>query len=179
MHIMRTIKFLSALALSALVCFACKSNSNSQEANDSAETAQIAETAPAPEAVIIDSVKIAAGVAFLEEFYKVYDQDILNYEYIKSKITPKLKQFLIDEYEYECDGECLATWLFCYSPGADTGTLKERIIKPEGDAYLVSCTHDQGTCDYNYSIKLTLVQDGDSFKIDSLEVIEDFSPEAP
>ena len=174
---MRTIKVLSALALSALVCFACKSNNNSQEPKDPSETALTAEAAP--EAVIIDSAKSAAGVAFLEEFYKVYDQDILNYEYIKSKITPNLKQFLIDEYEYECDGECLATWLFCYNAGADTGTLKERIIKPEGNAYLVSCTHDQGTCDYNYSVKLTLVQDGDSFKIDSLEVIEDFSPEAP
>lgn len=177
---MKTIKFLSVLALSAFICFACKSNNNAQQQEESAETAQIAEAAPAPEAVIIDSAKIAAGVAFLEDFYKVYDQDILNYEYIKSKITPNLKQWLIDAYDYECDGECMATWLFCYDAGADTGPLKVRTIKPDGNSYLVTCIHEQGNnVDYRYSIKLNLIEDGDSFKIDSLEQRENFSPDAP
>ena len=32
----------------------------------------------------------------------------------KKHITPKLLQFLADSYEFECDGECLATWKFFY-----------------------------------------------------------------
>lgn len=178
---MKTIKFLSVLALSAFICFACKSNNNAEEPKDSAETTETTQTeaAETPEAVIIDSAKIAAGTAFLEEFYKVYDQDILNYEFIKNNITPKFKQWLVDEYDYECDGECMATWLFCYDAGADTGPLKVRTIKPEGNGYLVTCIHDQGNNEYRYSIKLNLIQDGDSFKIDSMEQIENFSPDAP
>ena len=172
---MRTIRLFSVLALGALVFFACKSNNKAEEPNGQAqsETAQ-AEAA----AAIIDSAKVAAGKAFLEGFYKVYDEvfdkDIVNYEFINSNITPKMKQWLMDSYDYECEGECMAIWLLCYNGGGDTGGLKTRTIKPEGDAYLVSCTHDQGeNKEYHYTIKLTLVQDGDTFKIDSLEQIEE------
>lgn len=168
---MRTIRLFSVLALGALVFFACKSNNNAEEPNGQAqaETAQAEATA-----AIIDSAKVAAGKAFLEEFYKVYDQDILNYDFIKNNITPSFKQDLIDLYDYECEGECMATWLLCYKGGGDTGGLKTRTIKPDGDAYLVSCTHDQGdNKEYHYTIKLTLVQDGDTFKIDSMEDVEE------
>ena len=174
---MKTVKFISALALSALVCVACKSN-NTSTTEEPKGTDQTTENAQAAETAILDSAKAAAGVAFLEEFYKVYDGDYeeggFNDEFIKSKITPNLKQWLIDSYDYDCDGECMASWLFCYEGGGDTGGLKVRTIKPEGDAYLVSCIHDQGqNKEYHYTIKLTLVQDGDTFKIDNLEKIDE------
>ena len=165
---MRTIRLFSVLALGALVFFACKSNNKAEEPNDQAQ-AEAAQTEAA--AAIIDSAKVAAGKAFLEGFYKVYDEvfdkDIVNYEFINSNITPKMKQWLMDSYDYDCEGECMAIWLLCYNGGGDTGGLKTRTIKPEGDAYLVSCTHDQGeNKEYHYTIKLT-------FKIDSLEQIEE------
>ena len=177
---MKTVRFLSVLALSAFVCFACKSNNTSttEEPKGSDQTTENAQANEAPETVIIDSAKAAAGVAFLEEFYKVYDQEYdeggFNEEYIKSHITPGMKQWLMDSYDYDCDGECMANWLFCYEGGGDTGGLKTRTIKPEGDAYIVSCIHDQGeNKEYHYTIKLTLVQDGDTFKIDNLEKIDE------
>ena len=172
---MKTIRLLSVLALGAFVLFACKSNNKAEEATEQAQ-AETAQTEAA--AAIIDSAKIAAGKTFLEGFYKgydeVFDKDIENYEFIKSNITPKMKQWLMDSYDYDCDGECMAFWLFCYEGGGDTGGLKTRTIKPEGDAYLVSCIHDQGeNKEYHYTIKLTLVQDGDTFKIDNLEKIDE------
>ena len=173
---MKNLRLLSAWAIIALACFACKSNS--AQPADSPQEAESAESAANPETAIIDSAKIAAGTAFLEEFYKVYDADYeeggFNNEYIKSKITPNLKQWLMDSFDYDCDGECMANWLFCYNGGGDTGALKYRTIKHIGDTYIVSCHHDQGGGkEYHYSIELKLVQDGDSFKIDSMEIIED------
>ena len=103
-----------------------------------------------------------------------YEEGGFNVEYIMSKITPNLKQWLMDSFDYDCDGECMANWLFCYNGGGDTGALKYRTIKHIGDTYIVSCHHDQGGGkEYHYSIELTLVQEGDSFKIDSMEIIED------
>ena len=170
---MKTVKLFSVLALSAFVCFACKSNNT--EPNNPAENAENAQENQASEAVILDSAKTAAGVAFLEDFYNVLGEDILNYEYLKQNITPNLKQYLIDQYDYECEGECLASWLFFYEGGGDTGGDMERTIEPvDNDTYLVKIRYrnTDGTYHYYYSVKLGLVKDGDSFKIDTLEKVE-------
>lgn len=172
---MKTIKLFSVLALSAFVCFACKSNNKNttEEPKDSAENPESVQENKSAEAVIIDSAKTAAGVAFLEEFYKVLGEDILNYEYLKKNITPNLKQYLIDSYDYECEGECIASWLFFYEGGGDTCGTETRTIEPiDNNTYLVKICYSSGDGnDYHYSVKLGLVEDGDSFKIDTLEQV--------
>lgn len=169
---MKTVKLLSVLALSAFVCFACKSN-NTNTTEDPKDSEEATDNAQAAEKAILDSAKTAAGVAFLEEFYKVFGENLLNYEYLKQNITPGLKQYLIDSYDYECEGECMASWLFFYEGGGDTCGTQTRTIEPvDNNTYLVTTRYarEDGE-DYIYKVKLGLVEDGDSFKIDTLEQV--------
>ena len=104
--------------------------------------------------------------AFVEKFYKEWrDEDVLNYDYPKQHITPKLLKYLADAYDYECEGECLATWKFFYEGGGDVSELKSRqITARDGSHVLVQNKSDNN----EYDVLLTLVKDGDTFKIDSL-----------
>ena len=58
--------------------------------------------------------------AFVEKFYNEWSgEDILDYGYVKQYVTPNLLKYLADEYDYDCEGECLATWKFFYEGGGD------------------------------------------------------------
>ena len=79
---------------------------------------------------------------------------------------PRLLKFLADSYEFECEGECLATWKFFYEGGGDVGELKSRqITARDGKHVLVENKY----VNYEYDVLLTLTKDGDTFKIDSLQ----------
>ena len=105
--------------------------------------------------------------AFVEQFYQEWNADsLLEYDYPKQHITPNLLKYLADEYEFECEGECLATWKFFYEGGGDVGELKSRqITARDGNHVLVENMYDN----YEYDVLLTLVKDGETFKIDSLK----------
>ena len=105
--------------------------------------------------------------AFVEKFYKEWsDADILNYDYPKQHITPKLLKYLADAYDFDCEGECLATWKFFYEGGGDVGGLKSRRITARDRSHvLVENNYDN----YEYDVLLKVIMDGDTFKIDSLE----------
>lgn len=108
-----------------------------------------------------------AAKAFVEKFYNEWGVDnLLDYEYPKQHITPKLLKYLADSYDYECEGECLATWKFFYEGGGDVGSMKSRqITARDGSHVLVENKY----VNYEYDVLLTLVRDGDTFKIDSLQ----------
>ena len=114
-----------------------------------------------------DYADSSAVRAFVEQFYQEWSmEDILNYDYPKQHITPNLLKFLTDSYEYECEGECLATWLFFYEGGGDVGEFKSRqITARDGRHVLVENKY----VNYEYDVLLTLMKDGDTFKIDSLQ----------
>ena len=111
--------------------------------------------------------EMVAVSAFVEEFYKEWDKkDLLDYGYVKQYITPNLLKYLADEYDYDCEGECLATWKFFYEGGGDVSGLKSRqITARDGSHVLVENNYEN----YEYDVLLTLVKDGDTFKIDSLK----------
>ena len=111
--------------------------------------------------------EMLAAKAFVEEFYKEWDKkDLLDYGYVKQYITPNLLKYLADAYDYDCEGECLATWKFFYEGGGDVSGLKSRqITARDGHHVLVENQY----VNYEYDVLLTLVKDGDAFKIDSLE----------
>ena len=111
--------------------------------------------------------EMVAVRAFVEEFYKEWDKkDLLDYGYVKQYITPNLLKYLADEYDYDCEGECLATWKFFYEGGGDVSGLKSRqITARDGSHVLVENNYEN----YEYDVLLTLVKDGDTFKIDSLK----------
>ena len=105
--------------------------------------------------------------AFVEKFYKEWnEEDILDYSYPKQHITPNLLKYLADAYDYDCEGECLATWKFFYEGGGDVGVLKSRqITARDGSHVIVENKYDN----YEYDVLLKVIKDGDAFKIDSLE----------
>ena len=105
--------------------------------------------------------------AFVEEFYKEWDKkDLLDYGYVKQYITPNLLKYLADEYDYDCEGECLATWKFFYEGGGDVSGLKSRqITARDGSHVLVENNYEN----YEYDVLLKVIKDGDTFKIDSLK----------
>ena len=111
--------------------------------------------------------EMEAARAFVEEFYKEWGgEDILDYSYPKQHITPNLLKYLADEYDYDCEGECLATWKFFYEGGGDVSGLKSRqITARDGNHVLVENNYEN----YEYDVLLTLIKDGDTFKIDSLK----------
>lgn len=114
--------------------------------------------------------EMVAVSAFVEEFYKEWDKkDLLDYGYVKQYITPNLLKYLADEYDYDCEGECLATWKFFYEGGGDVSGLKSRqITARDGNNVLVENNYEN----YEYDVLLTLVKDGDTFKIDSLKQVK-------
>ena len=111
--------------------------------------------------------EMVAVSAFVEKFYKEWrEENVLDYDYVKQYITPNLLKYLADEYDYDCEGECLATWKFFYEGGGDVSGLKSRqITARDGSHVLVENNYEN----YEYDVLLTLVKDGDTFKIDSLK----------
>ena len=111
--------------------------------------------------------EMVAVRAFVEVFYKEWDKkDLLDYGYVKQYVTPNLLKYLADEYDYDCESECLATWKFFYEGGGDVSGLKSRrITARDGNHVLVENNYEN----YEYDVLLTLVKDGDTFKIDSLK----------
>ena len=105
--------------------------------------------------------------AFVEQFYQGWDgENILHYDYPKQHVTPQLLKYLADAYDFDCEGECLATWKFFYEGGGDVGELKSRQITARDENHvLVENKYEN----YEYDVLLTVVKDGDTFKIDSLK----------
>ena len=105
--------------------------------------------------------------AFVEQFYQGWSMDdLLEYDYPKKYITPKLLQFLADSYEFDCEGECLATWKFFYEGGGDVAEMKSRKITACDASHVLV---ENKYANYEYTVLLTVIKDGDTFKIDSLQ----------
>ena len=88
-------------------------------------------------------------------------------DYVRKYITPKAKQILNDEYDFDCEsGDCLAIWIFSYEGGGDTGPCLSRSIKPQDtNKFLVTHKYE----DEEYNVVLTVIKDGDTYKIDDIE----------
>ena len=125
----------------------------------------VAETQPAA----VQAQDLEPMRAFVEQFYNGWEnQDVLNYDYPKQYITPNLLKYLADAYDYECEGECLATWKFFYEGGGDVAGLQSTEITARDESHvLVKHKYDN----YEYDILLKVIKDGDTFKIDSLEQV--------
>ena len=152
----------------AFAMMACNNNGNNNTQNTD-NKASTESTVNTPDA------SVALGKTYLESFYQgfeeAFDQEQEEaYQYVYKHVTPKAKQSLIDQYDYDCEGECLAIWLFLYQGGGDVIGDCQRTIEPaDGLSYKVTNTYYyEGKKSYEYHVKLGLVKDGDSFKIDSI-----------
>ena len=166
-------KYCSLLFVFALLIGSCNSNAakvDKTEAAVDSPTVVVGDTVDksAVEAPDVDPEKEAeAKRAFVEKFYAEWD-DILDYNNLRPYVTPKMRKWLMDNYDFECEGECLATWLFFYEGGGDVSGLLSRQVKvQDADHILVQLKYDN----YEYDVLLTVVKDGDSYKIDELKQI--------
>ena len=120
--------------------------------------------------------RIASCKAFLEKFYKGLDGNQDVDEYVKKHVTSKALQFLKDNYDYECEGEYLATWLFSYEAGGDYGPLRERVFEAEDEnTFQVTSIYElEGSSQYTayeYVVRLGVVKEGNFYKIDTIEFV--------
>ena len=142
------------------LCYSCTFSSTRSETT----TAEADSAAAEPVAQSTEDLE--APQAFVENFYTEWKDAILETDFVKQNVTDNMLQLLKDEYEYDCEGECLATWIFCYKGGGDVGELVSRKITAQDATHvLVESKYDN----YEYDIVLTLVKEGDTYKIDNLK----------
>lgn len=123
---------------------------------------------------------------FLENFYKRLDAFRLweeKEELVRENVTQKALQTLRDGYEYVCEtGDCLALWLFSYATGRDMDKELGRKIEHVSDnTFLVTTTwgYSEGpSSKYNYKVRLGIVKEGDSYKIDTIVNVEERTGES-
>ena len=105
-------------------------------------------------------------ILFLEEFYRSYDDPMGNDShgsYIRKHITNKALKILRDEYYYEYGDEGIATWMF--DGGGDSMVSSLSCIPYGSNKYLV----ERKTEYRAYRVLLTIIRDGDTYKIDNIE----------
>lgn len=109
-------------------------------------------------------------VQFLENFYNGFDNPHDWDSHVRMHVTKNALQILRDEYGYDCDDDCLATWIFLYE-GDEGDEFKGRTIEPVSkNVFLV--TNSWGDESYSdYKVKLGLVKEGDEYKIDNIEKV--------
>ena len=159
-----------AIATVAFTMMAC--GNNRTQSTDSKTDNQTDET----NTINTTETSEDSGKAFLENFYQGLDEVIWeegDREYVNEHVTPAAKQFLIDQYDYECpeDDECMALWMFSYQGGGDVVGICQRTIEPvDGLTYRVTNNYyeDDGTMTYQYIVSFGLVKEGDTFKINSI-----------
>jgi hypothetical protein len=117
------------------------------------------------------------GKAFIERFYRGgFDSDTNPFDdaYVKTYLTPKALQYLKDQYAFDDDtGEQMATWVLYKEDGVDVGKLKDVAVEPvKGNTYRVTCRHCFNADFYVYTIQLTLMKVGATWKIDGIKTGE-------
>lgn len=176
-HTLSTIGTVAVLLLSSTLWPSCASKDKpaadtlSVAPADSAATVATDTVAPAVDDQAAKEQQKAEVKAFLEKFYKGLDKDIIDYKLVKQHTTAKAVRYLKDNYDYDCDGgDCMATWLFAYEGGGDTGPLKKRTIESiDENTYMVINVYNNSDGDYTYVVKLGIVKQGDTYKIDIID----------
>jgi len=104
---------------------------------------------------------------FVQKFYDEWDmKGQLDNDELKHYVTPNLMKYLADAYDYECEGECLATWKFFYEGGGDVGEMRTSSFTPRDESHVfVELKYEN----YEYDVLLKVIKDGDTYKIDSLK----------
>jgi hypothetical protein len=104
---------------------------------------------------------------FVQQFYDEWDmKGQLDNDELKHYVTPNLLKYLADAYDFDCEGECLATWKFFYEGGGDVGEMKSCTFTPRDESHVfVELEYEN----YKYDVLLKVIKDGDTYKIDSLK----------
>lgn len=120
-----------------------------------------------------EEVGQSEGMEYLKFFYWGMSLSY-NKEYLMAHITPRAKQYLMERYDYECEtGDCLAIWLFDHDKPLELGEMRSRVMEDLGDnmyrVTLYSDYEENGYDLYEYAIRIGLVKDDGTYKIDFIE----------
>ncbi|MBP3766805.1 MAG: hypothetical protein J6I31_00800 [Prevotella sp.] len=113
-----------------------------------------------------------AKMAFVEKFYGEWEEQeegISDYAFIKRHTTKNAQQQLKDNFDYDCDGECFAGWMFYYEGGGDTMGLTSTTFSIADENHINVNFKYEG---YEYEVQLTVVKSGDTYKIDGLKQLK-------
>ena len=175
------VKSFSSVAMTVAMALVCMGCNNPQEKKQTAtngiadmdSVAVVDSTAVPTESVTSEDA--AAVKAFVEKFYDELENKFMNYDdvaiedtyaYLKQHVTDQAYQYLKDMYEYDCEGECLAVWMFFYQGGGDVGGLDTRSFTvQDANHVLVNSKYEN----YKYDVLLTVKKVGDEYKIDDIE----------
>ena len=143
---------------------------NRKEVNSIVTDTVSVDTTATVDSTQIYEQEIKAKKDFIEKFYKGLDSSDFDDAYIRKHITANAKRILNEKYDYDCDGDCLAVWLFAYEGGSDTGEMISRTItEQEDNNFVVETKYASST----YKVKLTVIKVGDTYKIDDIEQMND------
>ena len=123
------------------------------------------------DSIQLDAEKIAAGKSFIADFYQGLEEAEDEVEYIQQNLTPNAIQWLKDMYEYDCpDDNCMATYMLSSDYTGDEGDLQDLMIEAvDNNTFIVTHVYDTPDGLNEYGLQFGLVQDGDSYKIDTIE----------
>lgn len=120
-----------------------------------------------------EEVGQSEGMEYLKFFYWGMALSY-NKDYLMAHITPRAKQYLMEQYDYECEtGDCLAIWLFDHDKPLELGEMRSRVMEDLGNnmyrVTLYSDYEEDGYELYEYTIRIGLVKDEGIYKIDFIE----------
>ena len=121
-------------------------------------------------------LKMEACLNFVKKFYRDYEKTNQDEDFLRKHCTLNAIRTLEKAYDYDCEGSCLATWIFFYEAGDDSGPLRERDFEAEDEnTFQVTSIYElegygQYTA-YEYVVRLGVVKEGNFYKIDTIEVV--------
>ena len=177
-QLVSTLKGFAVLLLSTVAVAACTSRDKTSTESEAAAPQELAEKTVTTASNEMDAAEreqhIAECKTFIAAFYEGLEESGFDKDYVKKYVTTNVAQWLKDMYDYDCDGDdCMAAWLFSYNM-TDPGELQERRIDALDDnTYRVANVYTgSADGDYMYTIRLGLVKEGDTFKIDKIEIVD-------
>ena len=115
------------------------------------------------------------ALAFIKNMYNL--QQYEDYAFLRSHCTRKMLKKLADNYDYECDGTCYATWLFRsgaqdekYNWGQNVKSESKILsIVAKDDHWYAYTALDMG---WKFTNWVYLIKSGNSFLIDDVITVE-------
>ncbi|MBQ6577687.1 MAG: hypothetical protein IJL91_08070 [Bacteroidales bacterium] len=120
-------------------------------------------------------------ISFIRMMYN--DELYEDYYFLKRYCTKKMLAKLADNYDYECEGECYATWLFRSSAQDDKSSSSGGFddisaiitIEDKGNHWYAYTAYDMG---WKFTNWIYVTRSGDTFLIDDVKNVYDECKEA-
>ena len=110
-------------------------------------------------------LKMEACLNYVKKFYRDYEKTNQDEDFLRKHCTPNAIRILEEAYDYDCEGSCLATWIFFYEAGSDAELVKrEFVAKDENTCVVNNINNYNGT----YSVTIGIVEENGKLKINSI-----------